>query len=49
MEEHLGYPKPAAEGRNNGNSRHGTRAKTVITEIGNSVLLRATPPTRSSG
>ncbi len=39
MEEHLGYPKPAAEGRNNGNSRHGTRAKTVITEIGNSVLL----------
>lgn len=34
MEEHLGYPKHAAEGRNGGNSRNGTRSKTVITEIG---------------
>ena len=34
MEEHLGYPKHAAEGRNRGNSRNGTRSKTVITEIG---------------
>ena len=34
MEEHLGYAKHAAEGRNHGNSRNGARAKTVITEIG---------------
>ena len=34
MEEHVGYPKHAAEGRNHGNSRNGTRSKTVITEIG---------------
>jgi putative transposase len=34
MEEHLGYPKHAAEGRNGGNSRNGSRSKTVITEIG---------------
>lgn len=34
MEEHLGYAKHAVEGRNGGNSRNGTRSKTVITEIG---------------
>ena len=34
MEEHLGYPKHAVEGRNHGNSRNGTRTKTVITEVG---------------
>ena len=34
MEEHVGYAKHAAEGRNHGNSRYGTRSKTVITEIG---------------
>lgn len=34
MDEHLGYPKHASEGRNSGNSRNGTRSKTVITEIG---------------
>jgi len=34
MEEHLGYPKHAVEGRDLGNSRNGTRSKTVITEIG---------------
>jgi putative transposase len=34
MSEHLGYDKHAAEGRNNGNSRNGTRSKTVLTEIG---------------
>jgi putative transposase len=34
MDEHLGYPKHAAEGRNGGNSRNGTRSKTVLTEIG---------------
>jgi hypothetical protein len=34
MDEHLGYSKHAAEGRNGGNSRNGTRSKTVLTEIG---------------
>jgi transposase-like protein len=34
MEEHLGYEEQAAEGRDNGNSRNGTRSKTVITEVG---------------
>ncbi len=34
MDEHLGYPKHAVEGRNLGNSRNGTRSKTVLTEIG---------------
>lgn len=34
MEEHLGYPKHAAEGRNLGNSRNGTRSKQVITDVG---------------
>jgi transposase-like protein len=34
MEEHLGYEKYAAEGRDLGNSRNGTRSKTVITEVG---------------
>ena len=34
MEEHLGYEKYAAEGRNGENSRNGTRSKTVITEVG---------------
>ena len=34
MDEHLGYVKHAAEGRNHGNSRNGSRSKRVITEIG---------------
>jgi putative transposase len=34
LDEHLGYEKHAVEGRNRGNSRNGTRPKTVITEIG---------------
>jgi len=32
MSEHLGYDKHAPEGRNGGNSRNGTRPKTVLTE-----------------
>ncbi len=32
MDEHLGYPKHAAEGRNGGNSRNGTRAKPECTD-----------------
>ena len=34
LDEHLGYSKHAVEGRNHGNSRNGTRSKTVLTEIG---------------
>ncbi|MEP1123579.1 MAG: IS256 family transposase [Ilumatobacter sp.] len=34
MDEHLGYSKYDSAGRNHGNSRNGTRSKTVITEIG---------------
>lgn len=34
MEEHLGYEKHAAEGRDLGNSRNGTRSKNGDTEIG---------------
>lgn len=34
MDDHLGYPKHAVEGRDRGNSRNGTRSKTVLTEIG---------------
>jgi putative transposase len=34
MGEHLGYDKHDPAGRNGGNSRNGTRAKTVLTEIG---------------
>lgn len=34
MDEHLGYAKHAVEGRNRGNSRNGTRTKTVLTNIG---------------
>jgi putative transposase len=32
MSEHLGYEKHDAAGRGSGNSRNGTRAKTVLTE-----------------
>lgn len=34
MEEHLGYPKYAAEGRGSGNSRNGVNAKTVRGDFG---------------
>ena len=34
MEDHLGYAKHAPEGRDKGNSRNGTRSKTVLTEVG---------------
>jgi putative transposase len=34
MSEHLGYEKHNPAGRNSGNSRNGTRSKTVLTEIG---------------
>jgi putative transposase len=35
MEDHLGYAKHAAEGRDKGNSRNGTRSKSVLTEAPN--------------
>jgi putative transposase len=34
MAEHLGYEKHDSAGHNSGNSRNGTRFKTVLTEIG---------------
>lgn len=34
MAEHLGYEKHSTDGHHSGNSRNGTRSKTVITEIG---------------
>jgi putative transposase len=34
MAEHLGYDKHDPAGRDGGNSRNGTRSKTVITEVG---------------
>jgi len=34
LDEHLGYTKHDSAGRNSGNSRNGTRSKTVITEVG---------------
>lgn len=34
MTEHLGYDRHDAAGRDGGNSRNGTRTKTVLTEIG---------------
>jgi transposase-like protein len=34
MDDHLGYPKHAPEGRGSGNSRNGHREKTVLTEAG---------------
>ena len=34
MSEHLGYDKHDPAGRNRGNSRNGTRTKTVLTEVG---------------
>src|ERR1700748_2443808 len=49
MTEHLGYDKHDPVGRGSGNSRNGTRAKTVLTEIGRSKSrCRATPTARLS-
>ncbi len=32
--DHVGYEKHDPAGKNNGNSRNGTRAKTVLTDVG---------------
>ncbi len=37
MSAHLGYDKHAVEGRNRGNSRNGTRAKTVLSDAAGEV------------
>jgi putative transposase len=34
LDDHLGYAKHAVEGRDRGNSRNGTRSKTVLTDVG---------------
>lgn len=34
LDDHLGYAKHAPEGRDLGNSRNGSRSKTVLTEVG---------------
>lgn len=40
LTEHLGYDKHAAEGRDGGNSRNGTRAKTVLTDNAGPVTIQ---------
>lgn len=34
IKDHLGYDKHDSAGKNGGNSRNGTRAKTVLTDVG---------------
>ncbi len=34
IDDHLGYDKHDPAGRNGGNTRNGTRAKTVLTDVG---------------
>jgi hypothetical protein len=46
MEDHLGYAKHAPVGRDKGNSRNGTRSKTVLTEVGEAGSLRIWLPAR---
>lgn len=43
--EHLGYDKHAVKGRGSGNSRNGTRAKTVFTDNVGPVTIDVTSPT----
>src|SRR3954471_6578448 len=38
LEDRLGYAKHAPEGRDKGNSRNGSRAKTLLTEVGDTVV-----------
>ena len=40
MSEHVGYDKHAVQGRNGGNSRNGTRSKTVLTEAAGEVEVQ---------
>jgi hypothetical protein len=49
MSEHLGYDKHDVAGRTGGNSRNGTRAKTVLTRSGRCrSTCRVTPTPRST-
>jgi len=41
MAEHLGYDRHAVEGRGTGNSRNGTRAKTVLTDACGAIEIEA--------
>lgn len=47
MAEHLGYDKHAPEGRNRGNSRNGSRSKTVLTDNAGEIEI-AVPRDRDS-
>src|SRR5579875_528684 len=40
MSEHLGYDKHEPAGRNGGNSRNGTRAKTALSEFGPAIVRK---------
>jgi transposase-like protein len=42
--DHLGYDKHDPAGKNGGNSRNGTRAKTVLTDVGPAGIIRAPRP-----
>ena len=46
LSEHLGYEPHAVEGRGSGNSRNGSYAKTVTTDIGKVDLRGAAGPQR---
>ena len=48
--DHIGYEKHDPAGKNNGNSRNGTRAKTVLTDVGpvRGEGAPGTPPAPSS-
>lgn len=49
LTDHLGYEPHDPAGHHSGNSRNGTRAKTVLTEVGPvQVDVRGTGPARSS-
>ena len=47
LEDHLGYERYDPAGRNSGNSRNGSYAKTVTTEIGDVEVLAGVAGTRS--
>ena len=44
--DHLGYDKHDPAGKNGGNSRNGTRSKTVLTDVGPVEISRAPRPGR---
>ena len=46
MEEHIGYPKHAVEGRQSGNSRNGVSSKTVRGDFGEVEIENTARPQR---